>query len=249
MRAFTQGRGKTIMTEEEEKKIAEEMEGQPPIDPAQVPSDGVTQAPDGFGEGEPQPEPEQPIEPEPIPEPEPAPRTFTQEEVNALLGKTRQEARQRARDEYANELRERYGVDEDSQIDELIGNGQRFDALNGEYESQSTALNELKSENALLRSGIPEEKFNDVKAILAYSGLEVTPENIARELETHPEWVASAQQAPQQAPIQPPQPAAPALEAKRPMPQVVQKLGGEPQGQPMPSEEERARIMREAYGR
>lgn len=240
------------MTEEEEKRIAEELAAKEAAgEDAPIQSDGVTQAPDGETEQEalppepettPEPEPEPEAEPEP--EPEPEPRMFTQEEVNALLGKTRQEARQRARDEYAKELRDRYGVDEDGQIDDLIGNGQRFDALNGEYESQSSLLNDLKAENALLKSGIAEDKFDDVKAILAYSNLEVTPENIAQALTTHPEWEAQPE-----APL-PPQPVSQPIEQKlRPAPQVVQKLGGEPQGQATNPSDEKERIMREAFGR
>ena len=233
------------MTEEEEAKLKI------------VPEPDATQASEGEAEEapvapeqpieqQPEPEPEQePEVPAPEPEPEPQPRMFSQEEVNALLGKTRMEARQRAREEYAAELRNRYGLESDAEFDDMVGNGQRFEALNGEYDSLNATVGDLKAENALLKSGIPEEKFDDVKAILAYKHLDVTPENIAVEAATHPEWKGVMEEKPQ-----PPQPIPPQRQPQgRPAPNVVPKFGGEPQGRPAPSEDEQKAAIMKMFGR
>lgn len=233
---------------EEEKKEKLEEEPQAPVEetPAPEPKPVEEQEPESPEETQPpveEAEPSAPAAPETTPEPQPeqpaepqpAERMFTQEEMNALAGRIRQEARQKAREEYASEIRSKYGLDDDSQLDDLIGNGQRFDALNGEYETQSATLNDLKAENALLKSGIPEDRFNDVKAVLAYSQLDVTPENIAQALTTHPEWKGTASALP----VQPP------AGAKVEPTKVVPKLGGEPSPKENGSEDaERAEAMK-----
>ena len=238
------------MTEEEKKTLLEEGDTQAPTGEAEE-APAEPEIPQAEPEEVPAGEPSEPM-PEPVPEPEPepvpAPRTFTQEEVNAIVGKVRQEARAKAREEYAAELRDKYGVDADSEIDDLIGNGQRFDALNGEYESQSATLSDLKAENSLLKSGVPQDKFDDVKAILAYKGLEVTPENIALEAATHPEWASAQEPTPPQ-PINPAMAPAPKQAQARPAPSIVQKLGGEPRGMPQGEDEAKAEFMRKMFGR
>lgn len=241
------------MTEEEKEKLLNGDTQAPEADDAGIAVPPETKPipegePPSVGDEVPNPEATEP----PV-EPEPPVRTFTQDEVNAIVGRVRQEARAKAREEYAAELRERYGVGNDSEIDDLIGNGQRFDALSGEYDSQASALGELKAENALLKSGVPEDRFDDVKAILAYKGLEVTPENIAVELATHPEWGAGTQPAAVPQPPMPakpePQPQAQPQPPMRPNPSVVQKLGGEPQGRPQGEDEAKAEFIRKMFGR
>lgn len=255
---------------EEKRKLEEEMAAKAAESEA-APDDAATQSAEGEAPGgapaedgtvaetadEPTPgpnpgngtQPESEAEPEPA---QPAPRTFTQEEVNELIGRTRQEARQRAREEFANELRGRYGFQSDSDLDDLIGNGQRFDALNDEFGSQSAMLADLRTENALLRSGIPEERFGDVKAILSYNGKDVTPDTIAEAMATHPEW-RPAEAAPAPEGGIPPMPSAmpsPATmtgeQAPRPKPSIVSKVGGLPEGNR--GEDERSVAMR-LFGR
>ena len=46
----------------------------------------------------------------------------------------------------------------------------------------------MKERVALLESGIDKDRFEDARLILRGKGLEVTAENIAAELATHPEW-------------------------------------------------------------
>ena len=60
----------------------------------------------------------------------------------------------------------------------------------------------MKEENALLKSEVVPEKWEDAKLIIKGKGLDLTPETIASELATHPEWrgqVVQGDNAPQQA--------------------------------------------------
>lgn len=116
-------------------------------------------------------------------------KTFSQDEINELVGRTRIEARDKA----LKGLYEKYGVDNDKALDELFGRGQAYEVLNDNYTNTSTQLKDALTENALLKSHITPERWNDVKLILTGKGLEVTPENITVELATHPEWMGQPQ--------------------------------------------------------
>ena len=225
--------------EEEEKKqpqIGGEPESETPTDETQ--EQAVEQPePEQPEQEEEQPEHEAPAEepkpePEPEPQPEPQPeeqkpqaRTFTQEEVNAIVGKARQEGREHGRQEAIQELLGKYGVEGDGDFDDLVGKGQRFDVLSGDYDAANSKLTELQAENALLRSGVDKARFDDVKAVLAFQGKEVTPMNIEEALQTHPEWKGEGQN---------PSPAAPI---------VVKKMGGEPSHEAAPERSEHDQAM------
>ena len=126
------------------------------------------------------------------PEPE---KTFTQSQVNDLVGKTRMETREQTyRAVYG-----RYGVEDEAGMDELVGNAQRYETIRGEYDearkgweasdaANRNELMEVKEHVALLESGIDRARFDDAKAIMKAKGLEITVDNINNELATHPEW-------------------------------------------------------------
>lgn len=128
-------------------------------------------------------------------EPQTAEKLFTQSQVNDLVGKTRMETREQTyRAVYG-----RYGVNDEAEMDELIGNAQRYETVRGEYDeakkgwettdaARNAELMEVKEHVALLESGIDRERFDDAKAIIKAKGLEITVENIQNELATHPEW-------------------------------------------------------------
>jgi hypothetical protein len=124
-----------------------------------------------------------------IPE-QPAEKTFTQSQVNDLVGNTRKEARDRA----LRELLEKYGVNDDSELDGVFGKGQAYDLLNDDYNNQYNELTAARTENALLKSKIVEDRWEDAKAILRSKGLEVTVDNILSEALTHPEWMGEAEE-------------------------------------------------------
>lgn len=158
-------------------------------------------------EPEPAPVPEEPVSPvvENVEQPQvheengvtdmPAMKTFTQSQVDDIAGKVRSETR----DKTFRYIYDRYGVKDEAELDELIGNAQRYDTLKEKYDMDShdfkeqasardKELMDVKEQVALLQSGIDKERFEDAKFILRGKGLEVTAENIANELATHPEW-------------------------------------------------------------
>lgn len=144
----------------------------------------------------PTPEPvqeETPVEPE---------KTFTQDEVNSLMGQVRAETRDRT----FKYIYGRYGVENEEGLDDLVGNAQRYDTLKETTDGEKAAwdeerkgymadkdnyqkdLCELKEKIALMESGIDKDRYEDAKFILKGKGLEITAETIANELATHPEW-------------------------------------------------------------
>lgn len=157
-------------------------------------------------------EPEQseaaPIEPAPVEnvEPElkveengvtemPATKVFTQSQVNEMVGNTRTETREKT----FRYIYDRYGVKDEAELDELVGNAQALDSWKERYETERAGwkqtsadrdkeLENVKEQVALLQSGIDSDRFEDAKFILKGKGLEVSLENIKNELATHPEW-------------------------------------------------------------
>ena len=176
-------------------------------------------------------------------------KTFTQDEVNKLVGQARVEGRESATKAY----RDRYGAATDEDLDGLLGNGEKYDDLNGQFSAQGKELQTLREENALLKatsdSGLDPAKYEDVKAILAYQHMDLTPEAIAQAMQTHPEWArqssapeAGFQPIPQPMPLAPqPSPSIPSA-PQGPTPSVISKLGNDPA--PAPEEDEKTQAMR-----
>lgn len=194
-------------------------------------------------------DPSQPTEAQPAQE-----RMFTQSQVNEMMGECRMSTRERT----FRYIYDRYGVSGDKELDDLIGNAQRYDTLHEQYEadrkgwddqSKSTAaeLAGLKEHIALMESGIDKSKYDDAKAILGYKGLEINADNIQAELTSHPEWRATQ---PAEAPnpnfMKKPDQPNPAQTAPTPTePQSrLSVLGNEPKAGPSPEEEEEAMAWR-----
>lgn len=125
----------------------------------------------------------------------PAIKTFTQAQVDDIAGKTRTETREKT----FRYIYDRYGVSNEAELDELIGNAQRYDSLQEEYDgakkswkessaARDAELANIKEQVALMQSGIDEGRYEDAKFILRGKGIEVTLDNIKNELATHPEW-------------------------------------------------------------
>lgn len=130
---------------------------------------------------------------EPTPE-----KTFTQSQVNELVGKTRMDTREQT----YRAIYGRYGVEDEAGMDALVGNAQRYDTLKADYDTakkewdatnstRDAELLSIKEQVALLESGIDRNRFDDAKAIIKAKGLEVNAETIKNELATHPEWNGS----------------------------------------------------------
>jgi hypothetical protein len=211
----------------------------PAADAPQAESEGAPE--ENPMEGEPQ---EQPAEQEPV-------RTFTQEQVNELVGKARAEGRKKGYEQAKMESRERYGVDDDDELDSLFANGSRYGELDARFKDSGKQLKDVRTELAMVKSRILPDRQADVKAILGANGLDVTEENIASLLPTHPEWIAMAQPqqnapqsqgAPQEAPQQP-------KEKDWKPEEPIDKLGVEPnQPKEDSGDSEREKAMKMFFG-
>lgn len=162
------------------------------------PSDTVVPEPDpGEGQGEePSPNPIDETEPEVESVPEAtATKSFSQSQVDEIAGKVRKETREKV----LKDMLGRYGVNTVEELDDLMGDAQRFMTSQDEFTEKEKAWNEqstardqeliaVKERVALLESGIDQNRFEDARLILKGKGLEVTADNIAAELATHPEW-------------------------------------------------------------
>ena len=115
---------------------------------------------------------------------EPQEKMLTQSQVNELVGRARQEGRMSA----IKDMVDRYGVGNESELDDVFGRGQAYDSLNDDFVSTNQKYNEVMAENALLKSHVDMNRWEDIKLILGGKGLEITEENIEALLPSHPEW-------------------------------------------------------------
>ena len=125
----------------------------------------------------------------------PGVKTYTQEDLNDIAGKTRRETREKT----FRYIYDRYGVQDEAGLDDLVGNAQRYDSLQEKYQTEKSdwekqsslrdkELADIKEQVALMQSGIDSDRYDDAKLILKGKGLEVSLENINEALSTHPEW-------------------------------------------------------------
>lgn len=113
---------------------------------------------------------------------------FTQSQVNDIVGRTRVETRDKTHADTLNEVYGRYGVKDEAGLDDMAGRSQKYDLLREDYDKLSKEMSDVKVRLAMYDSGIAPERYEDARLILTGKGLEVTPENIKAEMETHPEW-------------------------------------------------------------
>lgn len=167
-------------------------------------------------------------------------RMLTQSQVNELIGNTRKETRDKTRNEVMAEIYNRYGVNDDEELNNIFGRGQAYDVLSEDFTNQGNQLRQALAENALLKSGIAQSRWDDAKAILTAKGMDITQENIISELQTHPEWLGNVQTAQSvQAdgmtkPLDPQTAEQFAAKPAKPMeaPSVIRKMGSEVQSMP-----------------
>lgn len=250
--------------EEEEQEESKNSEPAPAAD-GTSPLEEETPAPENENPVEEQPAPTEPAEEAPASEPaptaeepgeaiynEPAPevqpdlveengaidtsiKTFTQDDVDKLVGDTRVKTREKT----FRYIYDRYGVKNEDELDSLVANAQRYDTQKEMYESEKAnweteksdndkRLSEMSEQIALMQSQIDPERYEDAKLILKGKGMEVSLENIEAELTTHPEWKKEEPVAPAPAPV----PEKPQMRIKA--------LGNEQKPAPELSEEEEA---------
>lgn len=123
---------------------------------------------------------------------QPAEQMIPQSKVDAIvrerISETYNKAYAEGRTAAINELNEKYGVGSSDELDGLFSNGQKYGIMNEQFDGMSKENSDLKAQIALLESGIDKNKFEDVKAILAYNHQDVNPQTIELALQTHPEW-------------------------------------------------------------
>lgn len=193
---------KEELVEEETEEVVEKEEVETPS-PAPEENDASTEV-------EPAPEAPTPEEEAPTAEEEvQEEKWLSQSRVNELVGRARQEGR----DSALKELFSRYGVGQETEMDEVFGKGQAYDSLNDEYLGVNNSYREVMAENALLKSQIDANRWDDVKLILGGKGLDITAENISSMLATHPEWKSTPQVEENITPVE--------------KPVVIRKLGGD----------------------
>jgi hypothetical protein len=143
------------------------------------------------------------------------------------------------------------------ELDDLFGDAQRFVTSQEELKEKTRAWDEadkarndelvaVKERVALLESGIDKNRYEDAKLILKGKGLDVTAENIAQELATHPEWKGMGQEQ-NPTPNHPFRKVAPTLPDAVPNPEPATKisvLGNNSTDNPEPELSERERAMK-----
>lgn len=99
--------------------------------------------------------------------------TFTQSQVNDIV----RERLDRAGKKYL----ERYGVSSDEELEGLVSKARSVDDL-------QKANRELTEKIAFMEADISPERLDDAQTWFRGKGMEVTKENLAAALESHPEW-------------------------------------------------------------
>lgn len=99
--------------------------------------------------------------------------TFTQSQVNDIV----RERLDRAGKKYL----ERYGVSSDEELEGLVSKARSVDDL-------QKANRELTEKIAFMEADISPERLDDAQTWFRGKGMEVTKENLATALESHPEW-------------------------------------------------------------
>ena len=115
-------------------------------------------------------------------------RTYTQEQVNDIV---------RSRlDRASKAIYDRYGVDGEEGLDELIGMAQAYQTMKSKYDAMQDELKGLKEQNMFHANSVLPEKEDDVRTYFKGKGLEMSDEALKQVLFTHPEWLAMAKPAP-----------------------------------------------------
>jgi len=125
----------------------------------------------------------------------PAEKTYTKEQVNALM------QRRIARSHKS--FFDRYGVKDLKELDTLMGYKESYDALNVEHEKLkqerdnlvterddlATQYKDLTKKYAYKVGNINSDKINDIETYFKGKNLDINEENLMNELKTHPDWV------------------------------------------------------------
>lgn len=106
---------------------------------------------------------------------------FTQEQVNDIV-------RDRLKKADA-KFFAKYGLDNAEALDAIVEKGKGYDEIKAQMDLVSNENKGLKEQITLTKNNIIPSKQDDVLAYFRGKGLELNDENLAKMLETHPEWM------------------------------------------------------------
>lgn len=164
-------------------KIEDKLE--PPKETAPEPKgDEIT---DPQPQQEPQPQAEQPKsakkDDDDLDDPKGSEKTFTKTDVNEII--------QRRLKRQKEKFHEQLGVDTDEAVVELVNKLKGYDELLNSVETLKTENNALKEKMLFIDNNISQKRYDDVRIYFKGKEIELTTENLLKELKTHPEWLAS----------------------------------------------------------
>lgn len=106
---------------------------------------------------------------------------FTQEQVNDIV-------RDRLKKADA-KFFAKYGLDNAEALDAIVEKGKGYDEIKAQMDLVSNENKGLKEQITLTKNNIIPSKQDDVLTYFRGKGLELNDENLAKMLETHPEWM------------------------------------------------------------
>lgn len=106
---------------------------------------------------------------------------FTQEQVNDIV-------RDRLKKADA-KFFAKYGLDNAEALDAIVEKGKGYDEIKAQMDLVSNENKGLKEQITLTKNNIIPSKQDDVLTYFHGKGLELNDENLAKILETHPEWM------------------------------------------------------------
>lgn len=106
---------------------------------------------------------------------------FTQEQVNDIV-------RDRLKKADA-KFFAKYGLDNAEALDAIVEKGKGYDEIKAQMDLVSSENKGLKEQITLTKNNIIPSKQDDVLTYFRGKGLELNDENLAKMLETHPEWM------------------------------------------------------------
>lgn len=105
-------------------------------------------------------------------------KTYTKEEVQALMKRRVDRSHKRVWD--------RYGVKSFEELDDILKD---YKSIKDNYASLEARNSDLSRDIALLKNNTLPEKRDDIIAYFKGSGIEFNEDNLISALQTHPEWL------------------------------------------------------------
>lgn len=107
--------------------------------------------------------------------------TYTQEKVNEIVRERLERDRK--------SLYSRYGVEDKTGLDDLIGKALSYDVMLERYEKAKADNKTIAEELAFVRKNINPERKADIQAYFKGKELDFSEDALEKELTTHPEWL------------------------------------------------------------